>query len=163
MAKLNINNIERVEGKYHVTFLEGKNSYDEAKLDLRNAWFSLLFYSLLLLTFILVTSFNLYYIGFALVYLIIFVAMAVTFSIQKKKSLKQCVYAVQNSKTTDIVAKQVDARKASRVFVDSMSSTLDKYDAQEKFPRLTQKIIRKQRHKHIASIITDFEEEKKKA
>ncbi len=162
MARLNINNIENVEGKYHLMFYEGKNIVQEAKNDIRYAWFSLLLVACLVLLFILVSGFNLFYVGFAVVFLIIFLVTYIYLKREKRKGVKQCIYAVQNSKTTDIVAKQVDNRKTGKLIVNSMSSTIDKYDAKEKFPKFTQKLKRRQKHNHIVGIINQFEEETKK-
>ena len=155
MARLNIDNIENVEGKYHLMFVEGKNGVESAKNNVRYALFSLLL-------FIILSGFNLYYVGFGGVFLIFFIVDIIVLLKDKKKNTKQCIYAVQNSKTNDIVAKQVDRRKAGKVMVDSMSSTIDKYDAKEKFPGFMQKIKRKYRHNHIVGIITEFERENKK-
>ena len=155
MARLNIDNIENVEGKYHLMFVEGKNGVESAKNNVRYALFSLLL-------FIILSGFNLYYVGFGGVFLIFFIVDIIVLLKDKKRNTKQCIYAVQNSKTTDIVAKQVDRRKAGKVMVDSMSSTIDKYDAKEKFPGFMQKIKRKYRHNHIVGIITEFERENKK-
>lgn len=162
MARLNINNIENVEGKYHLMFREGKDTVESAKNDMRFAWFSLLFFACLVLLFIVISGFNLYYAGFAVVFLIFFVVMCVYSRRRRKKAIKQCVYAVQNSKTTDIVAKQVDNRRASQAIVKSMSSTIDKYDAKEKYPGFIKKYKRKRKHDHIVGIITQFEEENNK-
>lgn len=162
MARININNIENVEGKYHLMFHDGKIRVENAKNDLRYAFFSLLFFACLVLLFIVISGFNLYYVGFAVVFLILFFVTFVYLKREKKKGIKDCVYAVQNSKTTDIVAKQVDNRKAGRVIVNSMSSTLDKYDEKEKFPGIIKKYKRKIKHDHIVGIINQFEEESKK-
>ena len=162
MARLNIDNIENVEGKYHLMFVEGKNGVESAKNNVRYALFSLLLFAALLLLFIILSGFNLYYVGFGGVFLIFFIVDIIVLLKDKKKNTKQCIYAVQNSKTTDIVAKQVDRRKAGKVMVDSMSSTIDKYDAKEKFPGFMQKIKRKYRHNYIVGIITEFERENKK-
>ncbi len=162
MAKLNINNIENVEGKYHLMFFEGKNAVENAKSDLRFAWFSLLSFVCLLLVFVVFTNFNLYYIGFFLVFLLLFIVTIIYLSRQKKRAKRQCVYAVQNSKTTDIVNKQVDNRGASKAIVKSMSSTLDKYDAKQKYKGFLQKYIRHKKHKHIVGIIMEFETQKEK-
>ncbi len=162
MARMNINNIENVEGKYHLMFYEGKNIVENAKNDLRFAWFSFLLFACLVLIFIIISGFNLFYIGFVLVFLIFFVTMLIYLSRTKRKAVKQCIYAVQNSQTSDIVAKQVDRRGASRAIIKSMSSTLDRYDAREKFPKFRQKIKRKRKHDHIVSAIMQFEEEDKK-
>ncbi len=162
MARFNINNIENVEGKYHLMFYEGKNIVEETKNDLRFAWFSLLFVACLLLLFIIISGFNLFYVGFGVVFLIIFVVAYIYLKRERRKGIKQCVYAVQNSKTTDIIAKQVDNREAGKLIVNSMSSTLDKYDVKEKFPNFFQKLKRKHKHNHIVGIINQFEEESKK-
>ena len=162
MARLNINNIENVEGKYHLMFYEGKNIVEEAKNDIRYAWFSLLFVACLILLFIIVSGFNLYYVGFAVVFLVIFLIAYVFLKREKRKGVKQCIYAVKNSKTTDIVAKQIDNRKAGKVIIRSMSSTIDKYDTKEKFPKFTQKLKRIRKHHHIVGIINQFEEENNK-
>lgn len=161
MARMNINNIENVEGKYHLMFFEGKKIVEQAKNDIRYAWFSLLLFVSLILIFVILSGFNLFYIGFLLVFVLFFLAVLIILIRQKKKGTKQCIYAVQNSKTTEIIAKQVDNRKASKAIVKSMSSTLDKYDAKEKYPKFRQKIKRKRKHDHIVDIITDFEKEKK--
>lgn len=160
--RANINNIENVEGEYHVMFFEGKNIVEAAKNELRYAWFSLLFFSALLLLFIVISGFNLYYVGFLAVFLVVFLVFYILLKREKRKGVKQCVYAVQKSRTTDIVAKQVDNRKAGRALVRSMSGTLDKYDVKEKYPKLRQKIKRRLRHEHIVDAITQFEEENKK-
>lgn len=162
MARIDINNIENVEGKYHLMFYEGKNIVEETKNDIRYAWFSLLFVACLILLFILVSGFNLYYIGFAVVFAIIFLISYIFLKREKRKGIRQCIYAVTNSKTTDIVAKQVDNRKAGKVIINSMSSTIDKYDAKEKFPKFTQKLKRIRKHHHIVGIINQFEEENNK-
>ncbi len=160
--RANINNIENVEGEYHVMFFEGKNMVEAAKNELRYAWFSLLFFSALLLIFIIVSGFNLYYVGFLGVFLIAFLLFYIFLKREKHRGVKQCVYAVQKSKTTDIVAKQVDNRRAGRALVRSMSGTLDRYDVKEKYPKWHQKIKRRLRHEHIVDAITQFEEENKK-
>lgn len=159
MAKLNINNIENVEGKYHLMFFEGKNMVESAKNDLRYTWFSLLFFVSLLLVFVIVSGFNLFYIGFLLAFLVFFVVFYVYSKKEKRRGVKQCVYAVQNSKTTDIIAKQVDHRGAGKAIVKSMSNTIDKYDAREKYPSFLQKYKRHKKHKHLVGIITSFEKE----
>ena len=162
MAKLNINNIENVEGKYHLMFFEGKNSVENAKNDMRFAWFSLLFFSALLLVFMLFTEFNMFYLGFLGAFLLVFLVTTIYLSRVKKRGRKQCIYAVQNSKTTDIVNKQVDNRGASRAIVKSMSNTIDRYDAKQQYKSIFQKVKRRKKHKHIVGIIMDFEEEKEK-
>lgn len=158
MARLNINNIENVEGKYHLMFFEGKNIVEQAKSDIRYAWFSLLFFLTLILVFVVVSGFNLFYVGFLAIFFFFFLFTYIYLIRQKKKGTKQCIYAVQNSKTTDIVAKQLDTRKAGKVIMKSMSSTIDKYDVKEKFPKFTQKWKRKRKHNHIVDIINQFEE-----
>lgn len=110
MANLNINNIENVEGEYHLKFLEGKKTYENAKNDLRYAFFSLLLFVALVLIFVLVSGFNLFFVGFLVVYLIICAVMFVYGFIQIHQGKKACVYAVQNSKAEDIISKQVDNR-----------------------------------------------------
>ena len=162
MARLNINNIENVEGKYHLMFFEGKKMVESAKSDLRYALLALLFFSGLVLLFIVISGFNLFYVGFIGVFLVIFVIMLVYLLRTRKKGIKQCIYAVKNSNASDIVAKQVDNREKSRVFVKSISNTIDKYDAQEKFPTLKQKVKRKRKHEHLVGIINDFEKEENK-
>lgn len=162
MARLNIKNIENVEGKYHVMFLEGKNIVDSAKSDTHWAVFSLLVFLALLLLFVVITGFNIYYAYFALAFLAVFFTMLIYLKIQKRKGKKQCVYAVKNSKTTNIVAKQVDNRRASRAIVKSMSSTIDKYDARKKFPSAIKSIKRKRKHEHIVDAILEFENETEK-
>lgn len=162
MAKLDINNIENVEGKYHVMFFEGKNTVESAKNDLRFTWFSLLFFVSLLLIFVIVSGFNLFYVGFFGVFIVFFLAFYVYSRRLKRRATKQCIYAVQNSKTSDIIAKQVDHRNASKAIVKSMSSTIDKYDAKEKYPSFLQKYKRRKKHKHLVGIITEFEKENNK-
>lgn len=158
--KVKLKYIENVEGKYHLAFLEGKNIIDSAKADIRNAVFSLLLFCALVAVFVIVSGFNLYYIFFLVAFLALFVAMIVVFSLQKRKGKKQCVYAVVHSKNTDIINKQANIHKTSRAFVESMSSTLDKYDEKEKFPGITRKFLRNKRHKKIADKIENIEEEK---
>ena len=162
MARVNIKNIENVEGKYHLMFFEGKNMVENAKNDLRYAWFSLLLFAALILLFIVLSGFNIYYIGFAGVFLIIFVSFYVYFKRQKRKGVKQCVYAVQNSNSTDIVAKQVDTRRVGKAFVKSMSSNVDQYDVKENYPHFLQKYKRKRRQKHLVDVVTQFERDEKK-
>lgn len=162
MARININNIENVEGKYHLVFLEGKNIVDQAKNDLRFAFFSLLAFCAVILLFVIVSGFNMYYVGFLVVFLVFFFAMLVYILIVKHKGKKQCIYAVQNSRTSDIVAKQVDRRKAGKVLVKSMSSTLDKYDAKKKYPGFYKKFKRRRKHSHLVGVINEFEKEEKK-
>ncbi len=161
MAIINIKNIENVEGKYHVMFFEGKNIIEAAKNDLRYALISLLLFALVLVACIILSGFNLYYIGFGLVFLLFFLLIFIYLQREKRKGVKQCIYAVQNSRTTDIINKQVDNRKATKAFVRSMSTTLDKYDVKKKYPHLLQKYKRRRRHNHIVGIITQFEEDNK--
>lgn len=110
MANLNINNIENVEGEYHVQFSEGKKTFENAKNDLRYAFFSLLLFVALVLVFVLVSGFNLFFAGFLVVYLIVCCVMFVYGFIQKHKGKKACINAVQNSKAEDVISKQVDNR-----------------------------------------------------
>lgn len=162
MKHYNINNIENVEGKYHLMFLEGKNMIDSAKAELRYAWGSLLVFAAAVLLFIIISGFNLFYVGFGVVFLIFFVTIVVFLAREKRKGIKQCVRAVQNSHSTDIVNKQVDKRKRNKAFVKSMTNTLDKYDEKNKYPHMVQKYFRRKRHKHIATVISNFENEKSK-
>lgn len=162
MTRLNIKNIENVEGKYHLMFYEGKNMIEETKNNLHFAWFALLLVLAMLLLFVVLSGFNFYYAGFGLVFLVAFLSVYICLKRTKRRAEKQCIYAVQNSKTTDIVARQVDNRRASKLIVDSMSSTIDKYDAKEKFPTFTQKLKRRHRHNHIVGIINQFEKENEK-
>ena len=162
MARININNIENVEGKYHLVFLEGKNTVEQAKNDLRFACFSLLAFIAVIALFVVVSGFNMYYVGFLVVFLVFFFAMLIYILIVKHKGKKECVYAVQNSRTSDIVAKQVDRRKAGKALVKSMSNTLDKYDARKKYPGFYRKFKRRRKHSHIVSMITEFEKEEAK-
>lgn len=162
MARLNINNIENVEGKYHLVFLEGKNTVQQAKNDLKFACLSLLAFIAVIALFVIVSGFNMYYVGFLVVFLVFFIAMLVYILIVKHKGTKQCIYAVQNSRTSDIVAKQVDRRKAGRALVRSMSSTIDKYDAKKKYPGLIRKYKRRRKHAHLVGMITEFEKEEAK-
>ncbi len=161
MARLNINNIENVEGKYHVMFFEGKNMVENAKINIRNSFFLLLFFSLLVFLFIVISGFNLFFVGFLAIYLIFFVTVEIYYFRQKRIGRKQCIYAVENSHSSEIIAKQVDNRKATRAIVKSMSSTVDKYDAREKYPKFRQKIKRSRKHRHIVGVIMDFEKENK--
>ena len=162
MAVININNIENVEGKYHLVFLEGKNIVDQAKNDLRFAFFSLLAFCAVVFLFVVVSGFNMYYVGFLVIFLVFFFAMLIYLLIVKHKGKKMCIYAVQNSRTSDIVAKQVDRRKASRAIVKSMSSTLDKYDEKNKYPGFYRKFKRSRKHAHLVGVINEFEKEELK-
>ncbi len=161
MAKLNIKNIENVEGEYHLMFFEGKNIIESAKNEMRYAVMSLLFFACFVVFFIVISGFNLFYVGFMIVFFVVFLTMTIYLMREKKKGIKQCVYAVQKSRTTDIVNKQVDTRKMSKVFVRSMTNTLDKYDAKEKYPHMVQKFKRKRKHAHLAGAIEKFEKEGK--
>ncbi len=162
MATININNVENVEGKYHVLFLEGKNIVDQAKNDLRFAIYSLLAFCAVIALFIVVSGFNMYYVGFLVVFLVFFFAMLVYILLVKHKGKKQCIYAVQNSRTSDIVAKQVDRRKRSKVLIHSMSSTIDRHDAKKKYPGVFKKYKRIRKHAHLVGIINEFEKEESK-
>ncbi len=161
MAKVKLRYIENVEGKQHLNFIEGRKLMQSAKTDLRNSIFSFLFFCALIFLFVLISGFNFYYIGFLIAFIVLFVAMICVFSLQKRKGRKKCIKAVLNSKNTDIINK-VSITKSSRAIVESMSSTIDKYEAKEKFPGVVKKVIRKGRHIHIANEIVDFEEEKSK-
>lgn len=162
MAKVKLKYIENVEGDYHLQFLEGKKLMESAKADIRSSVFSLLLFCALLGLFVLISGFNLYYLLMLFVFVILFIAMIVTFSLQRKKGKKQCLKAVLASKNTDIVNKQASIEKMSRAMVESMSSTIDKYDTKEKFPGIVRKVIRKGRHRQLANEITEFEEEQPK-
>lgn len=161
MAKMKLRNVENIEGKYHLMFLEGKNMIQSAKNDTRYALVSFLVFVGLLLLFVVLTGLNMYYIYFAGAFLIVFLIMIVYLKIQKHKGKKQCMYAVKNSKSTNIVAKQTDL-DSGRAIVKSMSSTLDKHDANKKFPGAVQKYMRKRRQEHIVDAIMKFEKESKK-
>lgn len=162
MARININNIENVEGKYHLMFLEGKNMVENSKDDKRFAWFSLLCFFCMIVVCVLISGFNLFYAGFLVVFLIFFAVGMIFFSRQKRIGKKQCIYAVQNSNTRDIVAKQVDHRGVSKAIVKSMSTTIDKYDEKQKYKGFLQKYKRKRRHSHIVGIISEFEKEEQR-
>ncbi|MGN1201540.1 MAG: hypothetical protein ACI4R8_04730 [Candidatus Caccovivens sp.] len=123
---MNINNIENVEGKYHLMFLEGKNVVEKAKNDLRYTWFSLLLFTSLVLVFIIISGFNLFYVGFIVVFLIFFIVMLVYLLRTKRKGMKQCIYAVTNSQSSEIVAKQVDKRNVNKAVVKDKVQNLDK-------------------------------------
>ncbi len=157
MAKVNVKNIENVEGEYHLMFYEGKNIVEAAKNELRFLWSSLLFFVALLLLFVIISGFNEFYIYFAFAYVVVFVLMFVYLKFQKRKGVKQCVYAVANSNSSEIVAKQVDKRKAGRLFVKSMSNTIDKYELDKKYPFFIQRFLRRRRQSRIADAVTEFE------
>lgn len=161
MAKVKLRYIENVEGKQHLNFIEGRKLMHSARTDLRNSIFSLLLFCALLFLFVIISGFNLYYVAFLVAFLVIFIAMIVVFSLQSHKGRKKCVNAVLNSKNTDIV-NRVSLAKSSKAIVESMSSTVDKYDAREKFPGVIRKVIRKGRHIQEANKIIDFEEEREK-
>ena len=162
MAKVKIRNIENVEGKYHLMFLEGKNMMENARNDMLFSIFAMLLFSVCIGVFTLVSGFNIFYIAFLAIFFIFFFVMVVHLIIVKHKGAKQCVYAVQNSKPTDIVAKQIDNRSTGMAFVKSMSSTIDKYDEKKNFPGIVRKIKRKRKHDHLVDVITEFEKEEKK-
>ncbi len=162
MAKVSIKNIENVEGKYHLMFMEGKNVIEEAKNNLRFSVFAFLLFSACILVFMLTTGFNIFYVAFLAVFLIFFLVMIVYLCVQIRVGKKQCVYAVEKSNASDIIAEQIDNRKTGKAFIKSMSSTIDKYDADQKFPGLVRKIKRYRKHAHLAGIIKDFEKEEKK-
>ncbi len=143
-------------------FLEGKNIISEAKSDLRYAWLTLFLFIFVVFIFVVISSFNFYYVGFLAVFLVFFLAICIYLKIEKRKGIKQCIYAIENSKSSDIVAKQIDSKLMSKVFVNSISSTIDVYDEQEKFPTFRQKIKRKRKHTRIMEEINKFEEEEEK-
>ncbi len=143
-------------------FLEGKTKVEEAKQDLRGAWFSLLLFFALVVVFIIFSEFNLYYAAFVVVFLAFFVAFYIYLKREKRKGVKICVYAVQKSKTTDIIAKQVDNRTASKAIVKSMSNSIDKFDSKKRDKTFLEKIKRKRKHTRIVEMITQFEDEEKK-
>lgn len=143
-------------------FVEGKNMVENAKNELRFAYVSLLAFVAFVILFVLLSGFNLFYIGFMAVFLVGFLTIFIFLKKEKKRGIKQCIYAVQNSKTSNIVAKQIDTRKMSEAFVKSMSGTIDSYDENDKYPRFTQKLKRKRRHNHLVGAIQQFEDEDKK-
>ena len=157
-----INNIENVEGEYHLMFFEGKNMVNSAKTEMHHAWFMFLVFCVIVALCIVISGFNLYYVGFLGVFLIGFIAIAIYLKREKKRGIKQCAYAVKNSKSTDIVAKQVDNRKRNRVFVNSLSGTIDNYDLQKKYPNFRAKLKRKHKRDKIVDIISQFEIEDEK-
>lgn len=157
MARMNIDNIENVEGKYHVMFFEGKNMVKSAKSELRYAYFSLLMFVCLLVLFILISGLNMYYIYFAGVFLVFFLAALIWFKRLKRLGVKQCIYAVQNSQSSDIVAKQVDIRKADKVLVKSVSGTVDKYDKKQKLNTHKLRKDGKKKQKRLTRKIVEFE------
>lgn len=159
--KVKLRYIENVEGRNHLNFIEGRKLMQSARNDLRNAIFSFLFLCGLTFLFILISGFNLYYVGFLVVFFVFFIAMIVVFSLQSHRGRKKCIRAVLNSKNTEIV-NRASISKSSKAIVESMSSTIDKYEAREKFPGIIKKVIRKGRHIHKANEITEFEEEKMK-
>ena len=162
MAKTNIKNIENVEGKYHLAFAEGKKIIENAKQDLRFSFFAFLLFAVCILIFVLITGFSIFYIGFLAIFLIFFLITVIYLCIQIRAGKKQCLNAVKNSKASDIIATQIDYRKTGRAIIRSMSSTIDEYDADEKFPGLIRKTKRKIKHIHLAGVINSFEKEEKK-
>jgi len=162
MARININNIEKVEGKYHLMFVEGKNMVEATKSDLRYVWFSLLFFASLILLFIVISGLNLFYIAFLVVFLLFFLISYVFLKLQKRAGIKQCIYAVQNSKSTDIIAKQASNTVAGKLIVRSVSGNIDKYAERESFDSFRQRRDKKKKQKHLTGIITQFEKEEKK-
>ena len=143
-------------------FFEGKNMVNSAKTELHHAWFLLLVFCAIIAVCIVFSGFNLYYVGFLGVFLIGFVAIVIYLKREKRRGVKQCAYAVKNTKSTDIVAKQVDNRKLSRVFVNSISGTIDKFDVQKKYPSFRDKLKRKRRHDKFVDMISQFEMEDEK-
>ena len=126
VAKININNIENVEGKYHLMFLESRETIESAKNDMRYSVFALLLFIVAVMLFIMVAGFNLFYVGFLLVFLIFFSIMAIYTTVVKNKAKKQCLYAVQNSKPEEVISTQVDSRKNRRHYVNTMPRTIHK-------------------------------------
>ncbi len=157
MARININNIENVEGEYHLMFYEGKNIVESAKNDIRFAWLSFLGFFALLFLFVVISDFNLFYAGFAVVFLIFFVLIYIYLKRQKRKGIKQCIYAVQKSKTNNIIARQVDKRSRNKIIMKSVTNTIDKYDVNEKFPKFSQRLKRKHKNERIVDAVNKFE------
>lgn len=150
MAKININNIENVEGKYHLMFLEGKDGVEEAKNDLRYAVFSLLLFVVAVLMFIMVSGFNLFYVGFILVFLVFFSVMASYCTISKNKNIKKCVYAVQNSKPEDVISSQVDSRKNRRHYMTTMPRKI--YKSKSRISTLINNLRVRRRDVHLTEM-----------
>lgn len=157
MARININNIEKVEGKYHLMFLEGRNMISVAKNELRYLYFSLLLFACLAFLFIKISGFNLYYVGFIGVFLIFFLVALIWFKRQKRLGNKQCIYAVTNSKSTDIVARQIDVRKADKVLVKSVFEGVDRFDKKDTYENKASRKEGKKKQKRLARKITEFE------
>lgn len=154
MAKINLNNIENVEGKYHVMFYEGKIMVDYAKTEIKYAFLSLLFFLAVILLLIIISGFNLFYLGFVAVFLLVFLTTVILLKRQQRVGKRQCVFAVQNSHTSDIVNKQVDVRKSSKLLSKSVCGKVeDETHLQKKF--------RKQKQKQLASKIRQFEKQEK--
>jgi len=162
MARINIDNIENVEGKYHLMFHEGREMVNHAKAEIRTAWFSLLFFVALLLIFVIFSGINIFYLGFLGVFLVVFLAAYIYLILQKKKGKKQCVFAVQNSNSSEITNKQVDIRKANKVLAKSVAKPVDKYAKKEYFKTKQQKRDGKKKQKQLTSKISEFGFEEKK-
>lgn len=160
MAKFKINNIENVEGDYHLMFFEGKNTIAYAKSELRNAFFVLLLFIALVIVFIVFSSINKFYFYFAFVFLIAFVVTVAWLLLLKHRGKKQCIYAVRKSNSNDVIPKERSSYSTGKAIVKSMSSTIDKYDTKNKFPGFFKKLKRRRKHKQIVERITDFEKEK---
>lgn len=147
---MDLKHVENVEGKYHLTFLEGKNIVNSANEDLRNALFALLLFGALLAVFILVSGFNIYYIYFLVAFLVVFVAMMVVFSLQKRKGKKQCAFAVSHSKSTEIINKEASSERKSSVISSSLSKDYEK------------NVTNKKMRKAIKENLSNFDKEEKK-
>lgn len=153
MSRININNIENVEGKYHLMFYEGREMMKNAKTEKRYALTVLLFFTFLVVLFIYFSNFNLFYVGFVGVFLVIFAITMILLNHQKNVGKKQCIYAVQNSKASEIVNKQVDARRAGKIVAKSFYSTFDN-------PEMSRKEGRK-KQRALSHKITDFKDHSK--
>ena len=132
---MDIKRVENVEGKYHLTFLEGKKTMESAKADLRSALFSLLLFCALVVVFILVGGFNFFYIYFLIAFLVAFIAMIVVFSLQKSKGKKQCKYALNHAKPTEIVNKSASMERTSKVIASSVARDFEKNSTNKKIKK----------------------------
>ena len=135
MDKVDLKHIENVEGKYHLTFLEGKKIINSASEDIRNALFSLLLFGALIAVFILISGFNLYYVYFLVAFLVVFIAMIVVFALQKRKGRKQCVFAVSHSKKTEIINKSASVERTSKVIASSVAKDFEKNSTNKKIKK----------------------------
>lgn len=139
-------------------FLEGKETVENAKNDLRYSVFALLLFIVAVLLFIMVSGFNLFYIGFIVVFLIFFSIMATYSTISKNKGIKKCVYAVQNSKPEEIVAFQVDSRKNRRHYMTTMPKKI--YKSNNRISNLINNLRFRRKDVHIVQ--SEVERNKKK-